>query len=496
MAGSDTNSEAFRKAWALHQAGRLADAEAAYRKILGGTPDFFEAHANLGVVLQAQGKTDEAAASYKRGLEINPASAELHFALGTALQESGQTAGAAEAYGRAIGLRPDYVDALNGLAIARQTLGDAEAATKTFERALEISPDNPETLNNLGTLYHKEGRLDDAMATFRRALDIRPDYAEAHRNYSHVLLLSGKLQEGWNEARWRFRCKDFPSEKRTFPAPVWNGKPLDGKSLLVWGEQGVGDEVHFAGMVPDLIAGGAEIVLECDPRALPLFKRSFPEATCVARKTPPAAETGVGVDYQIPSGDLGAFLRPDFDSFPDRKSYLVADADRSAALRTQYGEGSDDLLVGIAWLSKNPDIGMEKSMTLMDWKPLAKIPGVRFIDLQYGDTSAERAEFEKETGRQVFRDNSVDQMKDLDAFAAQIAAMDLVISVSNTTVHFAGALGVPTWIMLNTLPLPVWMLDRDDSPWHPSVRLFRQTEKGRWADVIGRVGDELKNFKK
>ncbi len=174
---------------------------------------------------------------------------------------------------------------------------------------------------------------------------------------------------------------------------------------------------------------------------------------------------------------------------------MLVDGERRRGLREKYLEGSDDLLIGVAWFSKNPEIGIDKSMALSDWRPLADIPGVRFIDLQYGDTAAERQAFQNQTGMAIHRDDAIDQLTDLDAFAAQISAMDLVISVSNTTVHFSGALGVPTWIMLNTVPLSCWMQDRDDCPWHPSVRLFRQSKPKQWGDVIGRVKQALKDFK-
>ena len=130
----------------------------------------------------------------------------------------------------------------------------------------------------------------------------------------------------------------------------------------------------------------------------------------------------------------------------------------------------------------------------MDWRPLAEIEGIRFVDLQYGDTAEERARFERQTGTPIIHDDGIDQIADLDAFAAQVAAMDLIISVSNTTVHLSGALGVPTWVLLNTLPLCVWMAEGEDSPWYPSLRLFRQTRAGEWADVIGRVADALQDF--
>jgi len=168
--------------------------------------------------------------------------------------------------------------------------------------------------------------------------------------------------------------------------------------------------------------------------------------------------------------------------------------DKRDGLREKYRDATEDRLIGIAWISKNKRIGKQKSMALRELAPLGRIPGVRLIDLQYGDTAEERAKFQEETGTSIIHDDHVDQMADLDAFAAQVAAMDLVISVSNTTVHIAGALGVPAWVMLNTVPLPCWLLEGEDSPWYPSVRLFRQTEFGEWADVIGRVGDALRAF--
>ena len=485
----------LKGALAHHQAGRLDEAEQAYRQALSQDPKAFVAHVNLGVVLQDQGRLEDAAETFQNALAINPEVAEVHYGLGLVLQDRDETADAEAAFRRAVEINPDYAEALNGLAIALEKQGETEEAAATFERALAANPGFAEAHNNLGNLYHKEGRPDDAMAAFRRAIEINPEYAEAHRNLSHVLLLAGRLDEGWKEFQWRWRCRDFPSATRPFPQPPWTGEPVDGKTVLVWGEQGIGDEVHFAAMVPDLIDAGARVVLECEHRLVPLFGRSFPEATCVATETPPAAETMAGdIDFQVPSGNLGQWLRPDLDSFPGRESYLTADEDRAQALKDRYRDGGDDRLVGIAWISKNPEIGKDKSMALADWRPLAEIGGIRFVDLQYGDTADERAEFEQDTGTPIIHDDAIDQMADMDAFAAQVAAMDLVISVSNTTVHVSGAMGVPTWVLLNTLPLCVWMAEGEDSPWYPSIRLFRQSQAGEWADVIGRVVAALEGF--
>jgi len=164
------------------------------------------------------------------------------------------------------------------------------------------------------------------------------------------------------------------------------------------------------------------------------------------------------------------------------------------AIRQRYLDGGDDLLVGISWVSRNVDIGEAKSMLLADWRPVIDIPGVTFVDLQYGDTASERKAFEEATGAKIIHDDGIDQMKDLDAFAAQVAAMDLVITVSNTTAHMAGGLGVPAWVMLHTAPLNCWLLGRTDSLWYPSARLFRQSRVGEWADVVERLRDELREF--
>ena len=486
----------LQEALVHHQAGRAVEAEQAYRQALSQDPGNFVAHVNLGVVLQDQGRLEDAVESFLNALAIDSSAADVHYGLGLLHLDRDETADAEAAFRGAVEINPEYSEALNGLAIALDKQGNREEAAAAFERALAANPGFAEAHNNLGNLLHKEGRPDDAEAAFRRAIDINPDYAEAHRNLAHVLLLAGRLNEGWKEFQWRWRCRDFPAENRPFPPTPWSGEPVDGRTVLVWGEQGVGDEVHFAAMVPDLIDAGARVVLECEHRLVPLFGRSFPEATCVARENPPAAETmAEDIDFQVPSGNLGRWLRPDLDSFPAREAYLTADGDWAQALKDRYRDGGDDRLVGMAWISKNPEIGKAKSMALMDWRPLAAIGGIRFIDLQYGDTAEERARFERATGTTIIHDDGIDQIADLDAFAAQVAAMDLIISVSNTTVHLSGALGVPTWVLLNTLPLCVWMAKGEDSPWYPSLRLFRQTRAGEWADVIGRVADALRDFR-
>ena len=491
----DVAEQAFDAAQAHQMAGRLEDAEREYCAAIEARDDFFEAHVNLGVVLQGLGKASDAEKAFLRAIDINPEVAEIHYALGTVYQDLNRIGDARACFGRALDINSGSVEALNGLAICRETLGDVDGAVEAFKSAIDGNPDFAEAHNNLGTLYSKQGKMEDALVCLQRAMDINPDYAEAHRNYSHVLLLQGRFAEGWPEFRWRWQCRDFPSEKRPFPQPLWTGQPLEGKTILIWGEQGVGDEIHFAEMVPDLFDAGARVILECETRLAPLFRRSFPAVTCIPRQTPPAAEVlAPDIDFQCPSGDLAGWLRSGAEDFPGQPSYLTANHARAVALRETYQAGGRDLLIGIAWISKNPEVGKEKSLGLAGWRELAEIPGVRFVDLQYGDTAEERARFEADTGAAILHDEGIDQMADMDAFAAQVAALDLVISVSNTTVHVAGGLGIPVWVLVNTVPLCVWMLEGDTSPWYPSLKLFRQAQAGVWDDVIGHVAGALREF--
>jgi len=481
---------------ALLQKGEAEEAVDCFEGALKDFADDPDVLGGLGKALAAVGRPDEAVARLRQARDIAPEDPAVLCNLGTALQAKGDVAEAEAAFEAAVALDPGFVEAHYNLGLARQDQGRLDEATAAYGRALEIDPAYIIAHVNLGKALLDLGKVDDAVSCLRRAIEAAPDHAEAHHNLSLALLLQGKLEEGWAEYEWRLRSEKG-ARHRPFPQAPWVGQPVDAKTVLVWGEQGVGDEVMFAGMVPDLVEAGAHVVLESDPRLVPLFERSFAGIECIGKGDPPTAETRRdGIDFQSPGGNLGRWLRPNLESFPGRQSYLVAEEDRQGRLRENYLSDGESLLVGVAWVSKNKRIGAQKSMTLMELAPLTGIPGVRFIDLQYGDTAEERRQFEDHTGTTILHDEHVDQMSDLDAFAAQVAAMDLVISVSNTTVHMSGALGVPTWVMLNTvpLPLPCWLLERDDSPWYPSVRLFRQSAAGDWANVTERIGEALRAF--
>ncbi len=479
----------------LRELKRREEAIASFQKALAINPDYADAHNNLGVALKDLGRLDEAVASYRKALAINPDFAEAHSNLGSVFRDQRKLDDAVVNFHKALAINPDYAEAHSNLGNALNDLGRLDEAVASYQKALAIKPDYAEAHNNIGGALKELGRFDDALDSYNKALAIDPDYAEAYHGLGLLQLLTGGFQGGWENFNWRWRLERNASnfEKHAnYGKPLWRGEAPDGKRLLLWEEQGVGESIIFASMIPDLAERGADIILECDKRLIPLYSRSFPAITCLAKdKTLKGKPADKEFDFHAPLGNLGSLLRPDLSHFSDRPSYLKAGAGQRSALRGRYLKQGNDFLAGVAWRSKSLNYGEQKSMTLHDLRPLLETPGVTFIDLQYGDTAEERKSFTAETGIDIIHDDGVDQMADLDIFASQVAAMDMVVTISNTTAHMAGALGVPALLMLGTVPIWYWMLEREDCPWYPSLRLFRQRQRGDWRGVAERVREEL-----
>ncbi|MDD9877766.1 MAG: tetratricopeptide repeat protein [Magnetovibrio sp.] len=518
MAKSSRNpNETFKRAVAALQSGDLAKAAREARKLSKQAPDAADAWNLRGTVAQQARASADAAKFFRRALQIRPGDPGVLNNLGGALLETGDPDAAIDAYRQSLDARPDSTDTRmnlgNALTEARRF---AEAETE-FRAVVEAKPDEHGAWLNLGGALIGLRRYADALEAFEQLVAQGVNTKEVHNNLYNVLVALGRidaaeaalqdllalagddpkilvnvsvlhfLRERW-PAAWESYAKRWqwqPDEARPFAPPWWNGEDLAGRKILVWGEQGLGDEVMFAGMIPDLLDAGAHVVCECDARLVALLQRSFPEIECLPQRVPPVAEAvAAGIDFQTPSGNLGIWYRQREDQFRGGAPYLKADAERARALRQAYGGDQGELLVGVTWRSLNPDIGDMKSMALDDLEPVLRVPGVRFLDLQYGDTADELAAFAQRTGIRIHHDDAIDPMTDIDGHAAQIAAMDLVISISNTTVHMAGALGMPTWCLLKMIPNRCWLLDREDSPFYGSVRLFRQSEPMNWRPPV------------
>jgi len=312
-------------------------------------------------------------------------------------------------------------------------------------------------------------------------------------------LLKGNLSQGWKEYEWRLKCDDIISKKINFPQPAWDGIHLSDKSILVWTEQGIGDEIMFASILSTLSQMAEKIIVECNRRLVSLFQRSFPQIQFFSRQNLPHPYLlDKNIDYQMPMGSLGQWLRTDEDSFKQSKQpYLIACANRSAKIRKKYQQlAKGRMLVGISWKSTgiNQRRALLKSTVLEDWVSILSQQDCYFINLQYGDVEEELEQFQQQTDLMIYQDEEIDSLQNLDDFAAQVSALDLVISTSNTTVHMAGALGKQVWTLLPYIPDWRWMLEREDTPWYPSMRLFRQGETGDWSRVFAQVRSNLERY--
>jgi len=486
---------AFNRGNTLQALSRPVEAVASYRRALDLKPGLPEAHGNMGNALQALSQLDDAVDCYERALALKPDYAEAHYNLGNARQAQDLLAEAAACYERALALKPQLAEAHYNLGNTRQAQDDLASALACFERALELRPRYAEARYNLACVLQQQGRLTEALAGMQAALDIKPDYGQARFAMALAQLQSGDFVNGWRAYEARWQSIDHETPMRAYPMPLWAGQQLAAGRLLLWGEQGVGDEIMFAGLLPEAVRTGNAITLECDARLRPLFARSFPEIEVVSR---PSAEPVVSQEglfaAHLPIGSLPGLLRTTEVAFSGAASpYLKPDMAARDRFRRQYFDGRR--LVGLAWQTKNKRTGRRRSIGLAEFAPLFQLPGIRWISLQYGDPDELEQQAES-AAAPILIDRGVDQFADIDLFAAQVAAMDQVITIDNSTAHLTGALGLPVWLMLPFAADWRWLTERENSPWYPTMRLFRQagTEDwapGDWTPVIQAVGAAL-----
>ena len=513
----------FNLGAALQAEGRVGEGIDAYRKALALAPEFTEAWSNLGGALCEQGDSAGGIDAYRQALAINPALVPVWSNLGHALRDAGQLPEAEQSCRKAIELDPTFGAAWNNLGNVRRDQGDPAAAAEAYRRAVAAVPAFGEAWSNLGNVLHASGsveesiraheqavalepgnarlhfnlgvtlkhcgRIADALQCYRRSLELAPAFADAHWNFAVALLTSGALREGWEEYEWRWRRSR--AEARRYDFREWDGDVSRPLRLLLWGEQGVGDEIIYASMIADLAGSPLTITLEADPRLVSLFGRSFPGVAVVPRRDPPAI-TPHDFDCHAPLASLGRWLRPSFERYPRRPGYLVAEPHRVQGYRRVLGAGAAPV-VGISWKSSNEEYGALKSSRLSDWASIFRESGVTWADLQYGDTALERQAVERQAAVAFVHLPELDLFNDLEGLAALCAACDLVVTVSNVTAHMAGAVGRPVWLLVpqSRGKLWYWFTGRCDSPWYPTMRIFTQRAAGSWRDVLGKVAREL-----
>ncbi|MGA9669830.1 MAG: tetratricopeptide repeat protein, partial [Terracidiphilus sp.] len=429
----------------------------------------------------------EAESLYRKILSVDPDQADCLHLLGMIKYENGHHESAVELIGKAIAIKGNAATYHSNLGNVLQSQGRLAEAGACYQRALVLRPDLAEVWVNLGNIFKAQRDLDSSLTCYRRALALNSELAEAAAGESMALLLSGDFASGWTHFDRRWQTKEFNTPMRYYPQPLWKGERLVSGRLLIWGEQGIGDEIMFAGLMPEVMLTENLCVLECDARLKSLFVRSFP-CIHVVNGLDVGNHPELEIAAHLPSGSLPRLLRATSDAFASATSpYLFADRAEREEFRNRYNDGRK--LVGLAWYTRNKTTGIGRCVELSMLSQLFVQPGFQWISLQYGDHDALEREV---AGSPIVVDRTVDQFTNIDRFAAQIAAMDLVITIDNSTAHLAGALGIPTWVLLPFAPDWRWMLDRDDSPWYPTMRLFRQPKPGDWQSVVDRVESALR----
>ncbi|MGJ4888329.1 tetratricopeptide repeat protein [Bradyrhizobium sp. HKCCYLRH3099] len=497
---------------------RHAEAALACDRLLQLAPDRIATWLRLGDVLEAQGRRDEAALAFEQALKLQPDHVDaanragaIHFDAGRypealanfdqSLQRQPDQAGVlclkgislrrlrryeeAQVFGqRAQALSPHDPDFANSYGCILQNLGRHDEAIAMFDRAIAIRPQTADFYNHRATSLAELHRFEEAFASFDRAIALRPDFADAHWNAALFRLLTGDFARGWAGREWGRKCRAVGFVERNFDAPMWLADaPLAGKTILLHSDEGFGDSIQFARYATLVAAEGARVVLEVDAALQPLLAGLEGVAQCLARgkDAPPA------VDYHCPLSSLPLAFATGLDTIPAMPSYLPRPADARRATWEQRLGPRDRLRVGLVWSGNPAHLNdHNRSLPLVMLAPLRET-GAQFVSLQKEPRAADKIEL-------AARDDIIDLTSDISDFvdtAALIDALDLVITVDTSVAHLAGAMGKPTWIMLPYTPDYRWLLDRDDSPWYPSVRLFRQDARRDYVDVVTRVRDAL-----
>jgi len=484
----------FNQGTDLLRRGQFLDAESCLREAIRFRPDHADALNNLGTAVWRQGRLSEAEDTYRRAHRLNPNDFAILNNLGNALWDQRRLDEASRCYRRALQLQPDSPETQMNLGVLLSDQGHYEEAIACINESLRLRPDSHEALDNLGSTLARQGKWDEAISLYDQALRLKPDYPEAHRNRSFAWLAHGDFERGWPEYEWRLKCRK--NKGFVFNRPRWNGADLAGKTLLLHAEQGLGDSLQFIRFAPLVKQrGGRRILVYSPPPLVRLIARC------------PGVDGVVSIGSPLPDFDvhaslmsLPALLGTTLATLPKTVPYLSADRETIEEWRPIVEKSftvcpAPRLRIGIAWQG-NPlnRVDRWRSYPLAQLALLADLPGVRLLSLQSGDgTDQLRGLAGRFSVAELNRGpQSLDDDRDFLDTAAVMRQLDLVVTPETAVAHLAGSLGVQVWIALSHVSDWRWQLDRDESPWYPTMRLFRQSTPGVWEDVFSRMANTLK----
>lgn len=460
------------------QAERPAEAADIYQQILQAQPDQSLAMFLLGNLLLQADRLDEAIVLFQRANSIDPSNSSSHNSLGVAWMRKGELEKSIEAYQKAIALEPGFSEAHYNLGIAYRRSQRVDEAVAAYERSIALTPEYAQAHADLGNALRDQGRLDESIAAYRRAIELAPDLAVAHHNLGQILLLVGQYAEGWRECEWRWRIPDLQLFQQSFPQPEWDGSDLNGRRILIRAEQGYGDAIQFARYVPMVAARGGKVIFACRPELVRLMRTLFGVEHFVTQGDP-----FIPFDVQSTLMSLPRLFGTTPETIAAQVPYLRADPALVEQWRAKVADIPDGLKIGLVWSGAKDAPMPQRWLRLDDLTPLFSVPQACWFNLQK----------EPRTPIASLIDWT-DQLTDFADTAALIECLDLVISADTAVAHVAGAMGKPVWVLVPTSPDWRWMLDRTDSPWYPSARLFRQKTRGDWSHPIQEIVSALQQF--
>jgi tetratricopeptide (TPR) repeat protein len=479
---SDYADAHYNRGVVLGELSRPAEALESYERAIALNPDYAEAYNNRGIALSCLQRHAEALASYERAIALKPGYASAHNNLGNVLSDLERLPEALACFERAIVLRPDYAEAYNNRGIVLSDLERYAEALACFERAIALKPDYAEADYNRGNALRDLHRHTEAAASYGRALALKPDYASAHWNLADCRLLLGDFARGWEEYEWRWKLEQREKGWRDFLQPLWLGAPsVEGRTMLLHSERGLGDTLLFCRYAKEVAALGAKVVLEVQPPLVQLLADLEGVTEILPNGAPLPA-----FDYHCPLMSLPLAFRSDLSSIPAGIPYIRSDPGRVAAWRAKLGKKSKPR-VGLVWSGSTALKNDKRSMALAEMLPLVR-DWAQWVSLQ---KEVREADIALLTSRADLR-HFGGELRDFADTAALVELMDVVVTVDTSVANLTGAMGKAVWILLPFNPHDWrWMLDREDSPWYPTARLFRQSATGDWASVIRRVNEEL-----
>lgn len=472
--------------------GNYEMAEESLENAVNRNPDHPEAWNNLGLVIARRGDVATARRHFLRATFLKPEFYMAQCNLGLACRDLEQLEDAEAALRRAVAIDPQPPTAWLNLGMLLQDLGRLDEALDALQRAGDRAAEEPDLKAALSALWLRRGDARAAERAAEEGLQRDSGHAELRLALAHAQLAQANFGDGWRNYEARLRSNASP--RRRFAFHQWGGEDLAGKSVLVYREQGLGDEIMFASCLGDLVRSGARCLVDCDPRLRPLLRRSFPEIEVV--EDIDALELGHStgsrtIDTCLPIGSLPGVFRTSRAAFEPARAYLRADASKASRWRERLAALGPGTKIGIAWRGGLYKTGRAlRSLTLDQLLPLLRMQGVHWINLQHRDDGAERERMRREYGVELT--TWPEALKELDETAALVSELDLVVAVCSSIVHLAGALGRPVWTLTPAAPAWRYFLAGDSLPWYPAVRLFRQRAAGDWSPVIEDIAAALR----